>query len=189
MVAASNMSKSLTVMAMLLLASSAPATEAPTDTDSTEPVTVEGVSLSQWEQTLADYRSDIVVVDFWATWCSSCLDRFPHMVTMSTEFKDQPIQFVSMLLEDPEESEAMHQAHAFLNKQFQHNPPGRFDHYFMNENLMVSFEKLDLLGIPAVFIYDAQGNLSHRLTGDNPNNQFTEADIRNALLTMLQTQP
>jgi len=56
----------------------------------------------------------------------------------------------------------------------------------MNENIMFSFEKLDLLGIPTVFIYSKKGVLDYRLTGDNPNKQFTEKDIENAINKLLE---
>ena len=61
----------------------------------------------------------------------------------------------------------------------------RFPNYHMRENLMVAFEQLDLLGIPAVFVYDGSGAERYRLTGDDPNNQFTEADVEHAVETLL----
>ncbi len=143
------------------------------------------VNYQQWTQALETYQSKIVVVDFWATWCGTCLERFPHMVEMNETYQNQGVQFVSMLLEDPEEPEAIVLAKQFLSKQFENNEQAGFDHYFMTENLMLSFEKLDLIGIPAVFIYDRKGKLAHRLTGDNPNNQFTETDIKKSLDLML----
>ncbi len=139
------------------------------------------VTYDQWLLKLADFQPDIVVVDLWATWCSSCLERFPHMVEMSKQYNGQGIRFVSLLLEDPEETEAIEHARALLTKW-----QAGFDHYFMNENLMRSFENLDLLGIPAVFIYAPDGALAHKLTGDNPNDQFTETDIISALEQMLR---
>ena len=139
------------------------------------------VNYEQWQQTLEKYKGTVLVVDMWATWCISCLERFPHMVEMNKQFQNQGVTFVSLLLEDPEEPEAIESAKAFLIKQ-----KADFAHYFMNENLMLSFDKLDLLGIPAVFIYDAEGQLSHRLTGDNPNKQFSEEDIKDALNILIE---
>ncbi len=143
-----------------------------------EAVKLRSVTLNQWQQQLQQYRPDIVVVDMWATWCDSCLKRFPHMVDMQRRFASKGVQFVSLLLEDPEETDAIERARGFLQRQ-QAEPA--FHHYLMNENLMVSFEQLDLLGIPAVFIYARDGALTQRLTGDDPNNQFTEVDIEQAL--------
>jgi len=139
------------------------------------------VTNEQWQQTLAGYKGTVLVVDMWATWCISCIERFPHMVQMNKDFKGKGVKFVSLLLEDPEEPEAIERAKGFLVKQ-----QADFEHYFMNENLMSSFDKLDLLGIPAVFIYGADGELIHRLTGDNPNKQFTEKDIENAVNELLE---
>ena len=58
----------------------------------------------------------------------------------------------------------------------------------MNENLMQSFEALNLLGIPAVYIYSKEGELHSKLTGDNPNKQFTEKDIKDTIEALLNTR-
>lgn len=139
------------------------------------------VTYDQWLKTLEGYKDTILVVDMWATWCISCLERFPHMVEMNKQYQGQSVTFVSLLLEDPEEPEAIAMAKKFLIKQ-----KADFTHYFMDENLMLSFEKLDLLGIPAVFIYDKKGSLMHKLTGDNPNKQFTEKDIQEAIDALIK---
>ena len=140
----------------------------------------QSVTFTQWQKVITAYKGNILVVDMWATWCSSCLTRFPHMVKMSKDYDGKGVTFISLLLEDPEEPEAIENAKRFLIKQ-----KADFDHYFMNENIMVSFEKLDLLGIPTVFIYSQDGNLVYRLTGDNPNKQFTEKDIESAINQLL----
>lgn len=141
----------------------------------TRPVTFE-----QWDQVLTDAQGDIVVVDFWATWCDSCIKRFPKMVELDAEYRARGVRFMSMLLEDPEEPGVLEMAEGFLRRQ-----EATFEHFRMVENLMASFELLDLIGIPAVFIYDRQGQLAHRLTGDDPRNQFDDEDIAAALDAML----
>ena len=140
-------------------------------------------TLDQWPEVLANYRGKILVVDMWATWCSSCIERFPHMVEMSNKYQTYDVAFISLLLEDPEESKAIEKAKRFLIKQ-----KADFAHYFMNDNLMQSFEQLDLLGIPAVIIYDQTGQQTHKLTGDNPNKQFTEQDIYDAVNGLIVAQ-
>ena len=139
------------------------------------------VNYEQWLDTLTRFEGDVLVVDMWATWCISCLERFPHMVEMNKEYAGKGVRFISLLLEDPEEPEAIESAKGFLIKQ-----KADFEHYFMNENLMLSFEKLNLLGIPAVFIYGTDGKLYQRLTGDNPNKQFTEKDIKDSIDKLLK---
>lgn len=153
------------------------------DLDRFELAKLRTVTLDNWQQHLEGFKGDIVVVDMWATWCISCLERFPAMVEMSKEYKNKGVRFVSLLLEDPEEPEAIVKAQRFLTKQ-----QADFNHYFMNENLMKSFERLDLLGIPAVYIYSKDGQLHSKLTGDNPNKQFTEQDIKDTIDKLLNTK-
>jgi thiol-disulfide isomerase/thioredoxin len=38
--------------------------------------------------TLNDYKGKLLILDFWATWCSSCLKHFPLADSLQNEFKD-----------------------------------------------------------------------------------------------------
>lgn len=169
----------LRICALLCVLAAAPLSLSKDQAD--QAVELKTTTLAAWPDQLATYQPNIVVLDLWATWCISCLERFPHMVEMHHQFKDKGVRFVSLLLEDPEEPKAIKMARAFLQKQ-----QADFDHYFMNENLMMSFEELDLLGIPAVFIYASDGSLAYRLTNDNPNKQFTEDDVLAAVEDLLK---
>ena len=125
------------------------------------------LSYSEWINTLQEYKPKIVVVDMWATWCASCLEEFPKMVELQRHYKDQDVEFVSMNLDDHSDQSALDDAKIFLQKM-----NANFDNFWMDENLMVAFKQLDLIGIPAVVIYDRDGKERYRLTGDNPNKQF-----------------
>src|SRR4030095_3711488 len=35
---------------------------------------------------LSDFMGKMVILDFWATWCSSCIKRFPFMDSIQAEF-------------------------------------------------------------------------------------------------------
>jgi len=145
-------------------------------------ITLEPISLSRWQQKLASYRGQIVVVDFWATWCGPCLERFPHMVALASKYgREGRIRFVSMSLDDRDDRPALQRALDFLKRQ-----NAAFENYRLDEIIPDAMEKLDLLGIPAVFIYDRRGELSYRLTGDNPDRQFTDADVEAAIRELLK---
>jgi len=145
-----------------------------------EPGSLTAVSYSQWQQKLASYRGEIVVVDFWATWCSPCLQRFPHIVQLHEQYGGKGVRVVSVALEDRSDPAAIERARAFLKKQ-----SAALDSFRLDEEIPDAFEKLDLLGIPAVLIYDREGKLRHKLTGDNPNRQYKNEDVDRALEDLL----
>jgi hypothetical protein len=103
------------------------------------------------------------------------------MVELSRRYADDGVRFVSTCLDDPGDEQAIAYARNFLDEQ-----QATFDNYLIDENVADSFEKLDLMTIPAVFIYGRDGELSHRLTADDPNNQFTDQDVEQAIEALLR---
>lgn len=144
-------------------------------------VDLQAITFSEWQTKLKSYHSDIVVVDLWATWCVSCIERFPKMVELHYRYQDKGVRFVSMCLDDHTDLPAIKRAQEFLVK-----VNADFENYLMDENLMDAFTKLELIGIPAVFIYDRTGKQKYRLTGDNPNKQFSDQDIEVAIQELLK---
>ncbi len=162
----------LAALASLLLA--APLPEAAADT------TMKIIRLADWPGIVEDARPDILVVDLWASWCISCIERFPEMVTMAERYGGQGVSFVTLNLDDPKDAEGIAWSNDFLAR-----IDANFANYHLQENLTESFEALDLLAIPVVLIYDGNGAERYRLTNDNPNDQFDKADIEAAVQALL----
>jgi cytochrome c biogenesis protein CcmG/thiol:disulfide interchange protein DsbE len=138
------------------------------------------VSFERWQEHLGRLRGEIVVVDHWATWCVPCLERFPAMVALAGKYQRRGVRFRSLCLDDRDDPDALAHAREFLSRQ-----QADFPHYLMDEPITAAFEKLDLLGIPAVFVYGRDGALRYRLTGDDPARQFTDADVELAILELI----
>ena len=154
-------------------ASTAPAE--PASTSELVPITH-----ARWQEKLRTYAPDIVVVDFWATWCIPCIERFPKMIAMAERYRDRGVHFVSMCMEDRDDHPAVAGAERFLAEK--RSP---LDDFLLDEPLLDGFKNFGLLSVPAVYVYDRSGTLHTRLTADDPRNQFNESDVESAIEELL----
>jgi thiol-disulfide isomerase/thioredoxin len=49
---------------------------------------------------LSDFRGKLVYIDLWATWCGPCLDEQPGWEKLVTEYKDQPVVFLGVSIDN-----------------------------------------------------------------------------------------
>ena len=52
-------------------------------------------------QALAQWEGKVMVVNFWATWCSPCLKEIPEFVRMQEKFGKHGLQFVGIAVDNP----------------------------------------------------------------------------------------
>jgi cytochrome c biogenesis protein CcmG, thiol:disulfide interchange protein DsbE len=49
--------------------------------------------------TLSQYRGQIVVLNFWATWCPPCVEEMPSLITMSQRMKDKGVTVLGVSID------------------------------------------------------------------------------------------
>jgi thiol-disulfide isomerase/thioredoxin len=112
---------------------------------------------------VSQHRGRVVLIDFWATWCTSCVKLFPHNVELYERLADRGLMVAGVSLDDPEDHLAVihflaEKGAKFPNFISPYGPSGR------------SAEEFNITGggIPFLHIYDRQGKLIKTLGGDRP---------------------
>ncbi len=52
------------------------------------------------QATWESLKGNVVVLEFWATWCSGCVAQIPHLNELAGKLKDKPVRFISVTDED-----------------------------------------------------------------------------------------
>ena len=114
---------------------------------------------------LRDYRGKVVVLNFWATWCSACNDEMPMLVEAEKEYRSKGVVFVAASLDD---SKTKDHIPAFLSK------------YQVGFPVWVGATADDLdklaLGeaVPATAFLDKEGHVAGRVLGQMRKPELVE---------------
>ncbi|MFN0206978.1 MAG: redoxin domain-containing protein [Planctomycetota bacterium] len=52
---------------------------------------------------ISDYRGKVVILDWWATWCTPCVAAMPHNQEMAVKYRDQGLVVLAICTEDTRE--------------------------------------------------------------------------------------
>lgn len=100
--------------------------------------------------TLKDFRGKYVYVDFWATWCSPCMQEMPEYIKLQNDYKGKNIAFVSISLD--------------LNKNswknvIAENKSGAINLFAPNGWEADVVKAYQIYGIPTFVLIDKDGNI------------------------------
>lgn len=124
--------------------------------------------------TIASLEGNVVLVDFWASWCPPCRAGFPHTVELYEEFHDRGLEVVSVSFDEADAHDA---ALAFLKENRAVFTNLRSTHGYYSDG---PFETEGAL--PVLRVYDAQGELIKAFaSGDPTGPPFTPDDVRRAV--------
>ena len=97
------------------------------------------------ELSLAQFRGQVVLLDFWATWCPPCIAEIPNVKQTYEKYKDQKFQIIGISLD-----RAKLPLETFIEKEGL-----AWRHYWDNGGKISNQYKVT--GIPSTFLIDGEG--------------------------------
>ena len=113
---------------------------------------------------LSDLRGDVVLVDFWATWCGPCKMAMPHLQDIHEQFGDKGVTIVAISVDRQGERVVR----PFIQKY------GYSFDVVMTDNL-IEQKFGGFRGIPTTFIIAPDGTVFKRWTGYQSKAAFLNA--------------
>jgi thiol-disulfide isomerase/thioredoxin len=174
-------SRTLTIFALLAITLlGAEQSAFPGEKESEKVVKLEKLKWSEFQKRLANPKAKYTVVDAWSTTCGPCKENFPHVIEMHRKYASKGLAIISLSLDDPTDTAAVAEAERFLKEK-----KAVFSNVLLDENFGDGFDRLNINGIPAVFIYGPDGKQVKRFTMDDPDNQFTYDEVEKAIAALL----
>ena len=118
-----------------------------------EEITLQTCDAAGLEQALERHRGEVVLIDFWATWCGPCLELFPHTVELHRRFGGRGLAVVTVSLDDAEQRPAVDE---FLVRSGA-TMENYLSMYGVGPAAFTAFG-IDDGALPHVRLYDRQGN-------------------------------
>ena len=107
------------------------------------------------KRTLADFRGQIVVVNFWATWCAPCIRELPSLDRLQKRLKHKGVTVIALSLDRG----GVDEVKAFYADNGIHNLDVFVD------KTMDAQQAFDIPGLPTTVLIDREGRDRGRLIG------------------------
>ena len=107
---------------------------------------------------LSEFRGNVVIIDFWATWCRPCLAAIPHLKELYAAHHDKGVVILGVLYDQVSPAKI---------EQFVSEAGINYIVLFGEDKVMTTYK---IYQIPVTIVVDQQGTIRERLIGFSDEN-------------------
>ena len=106
---------------------------------------------------IKDWDGQVIVLNFWATWCPPCLEEIPHFIEVQEQLQDKGLQIVGIAVDNEED------VRQFASDTGMNYPvmAGEAEAIGLSQKYGNSIG-----GLPFSAIIDQNGKITHTITGE-----------------------
>jgi thiol-disulfide isomerase/thioredoxin len=99
------------------------------------------------------HKGKVVLVNFWATWCSPCREELPHLIQLERDLEKEGFQLIIISADEPEQEQ---EASRFLDS-IGAKKPRYIKQTEDNDAFINAIDSTWSGALPALFLYDRSG--------------------------------
>jgi len=115
---------------------------------------------------LYDYIGNVIIIDFWDTWCPPCRAEIPHFIELYNKYKDKGLLIVGIAFA----REGIEKVKSFVNDEGINYPV-----LIANPEVVKNYG--GITAIPTTFIINKNGEIFEKIIGYR-NKEFFEEKIK-----------
>ena len=122
------------------------------------------------QMSLKDLKGNVVLVNFWATWCGPCIREMPDLSSIYSELKDKNFKMIGM--------NVFQQPNSKKVEDFLKTNPVSYPILDGNQELVDAFSAADgtnIEAVPTTFIINKDGKISETIVGGRDKASFLKS--------------
>lgn len=119
---------------------------------------------------LSDYQGKYILIEFWGTWCSPCVELIPELKKLKEKYHDENFEIVSIAYDNSID----------IVREFIEDKEMNWVNVFDNRNTVEGNSLVDLLkisGFPTSFLVDPEGKILFRSNSLDKIEEYLEKNI------------
>jgi len=125
------------------------------------------------EVSLSDYEGNVLIIDFWATWCPPCKMEIPHFNELFTEYNERGLEVLGISLD---------RGGMDVVTKFMEDTEINYTVLMGNNSLSNDYQEFvkpdERNAIPFTFVVDREGNIAEVMVGYKPKADFEKAIVK-----------